>query len=56
VIGLDGGRHNYDKNIIYDTTRTKFLNGCGYRVLRFWNSDIFENMEGVLETIYNEIV
>ena len=23
----------------------------GYRVLRFWNSEVFENLEGVLETI-----
>lgn len=56
VIELDGGQHNENKNIAYDKKRTEFLNSAGYRVLRFWDNEIFENMKGVLETIYNDIV
>jgi very-short-patch-repair endonuclease len=33
------------------TQRTAFLNGEGYRVIRFWNDDVMQNIEGVLATI-----
>ncbi|MEQ1706372.1 MAG: endonuclease domain-containing protein, partial [Rickettsiales bacterium] len=49
VIELDGGQHA--EQIEYDNTRTKFLNQKGYEVLRFWNNDIMENIEGVLTLI-----
>jgi len=47
IIELDGGQHNFDKNVVYDKQRTIFLEGLGYKVLRFWNNDINENLEGV---------
>ncbi len=34
-----------------DARRTAFLESRGYRVLRFWNNEIRENMEGVLAMI-----
>jgi very-short-patch-repair endonuclease len=34
-----------------DETRTRYLEANGYRVLRFWNNEIFENMSGVLSAI-----
>ena len=37
---------------IHDDERTRWLEAEGYRVLRFWNNDITENPDGVLETIY----
>lgn len=51
IIELDGGQHNFDKNVSYDNQRTMFLEGLGYKVLRFWNNDINENLEGVLQQI-----
>lgn len=51
IIELDGGQHNEEVNIKYDTERTVFLNAKGYTVLRFWNNDIDNNIEGVFETI-----
>ena len=53
VIELDGGQHNEEKNIEYDSKRTEYLNSKGYRVLRFWNNDIFNNIDGVLCEIEN---
>ena len=47
IIELDGGQHNIDANITYDEERTKYLETEGYRVLRFWNNDIDNNIEGV---------
>ncbi|RNC66346.1 MAG: endonuclease domain-containing protein [Desulfuromonadales bacterium] len=49
VIELDGSQHA--DNLSYDEQRTACLQQNGFRVLRFWNNDIFENIEGVLAVI-----
>lgn len=51
VIEIDGGQHNEPNNIEYDKQRTSFLENNGYKVLRFWNNDIYTNINGVLEEI-----
>jgi very-short-patch-repair endonuclease/uncharacterized protein HemY len=51
IIELDGGQHNENVKMVYDKERDLFLKNEGYTVLRIWNSDIFENMDGVLEYI-----
>lgn len=45
VIELDGGQHNENKK---DETRDNYLKERGYKILRFWNNEIAENMEGCL--------
>ncbi len=52
VIEIDGGQHAED---ISDSKRTAYLNAQGYRVLRFWNNDVFNNIEGVLDAILGAI-
>jgi crossover junction endodeoxyribonuclease RuvC len=49
IIELDGGPHA--DNAAGDARRTALLNQAGFRVLRFWNTDVIDNLEGVLETI-----
>ena len=53
IIEADGGQHADQKT--YDDKRTRYLQAKGYRVLRFWNNDILQNIEGVyrqlLETL-----
>jgi adenine-specific DNA-methyltransferase len=49
AIELDGGQHFSATG--YDEKRSRFLERAGYVVLRFWNNEVFENMEGVLEVI-----
>ena len=49
VIELDGGQHA--TNAEYDSQRTRFLNAQGYVVLRFWNNDVIDNLDGVLTMI-----
>ena len=49
VLEIDGGQHS--EAIEYDERRTKFLEEQGYRVLRFWNTDVFKNTRDVLEKI-----
>ena len=55
IIELDGGQHNKSDNIDYDKKRTKFLESKGYTVLRFWNNEIDNNIDGVCEIIHRTI-
>ncbi len=48
VIELDGGQHAESTT---DPARTAWLEAQGWRVMRFWNNEVFQNMEGVLDTI-----
>ena len=54
IIELDGGQHNENINVISDAERTEFLNSLGYKVIRFWNNDIDNNIEGVFEVLKAE--
>jgi very-short-patch-repair endonuclease len=49
VIEIDGDTHAGRE--VYDAIRTQFLEEQGYRVIRFSNRDVMENLEGVLETL-----
>ena len=49
IIELDGGQHAGATG--YDAARTDFLERQGYRVLRFWNNDVRDNIGGVVEVI-----
>lgn len=55
IIEVDGGQHNEPENIEYDKTRTEYLNNLGYKVIRFWNNEIYENIEGVVLRLKEEI-
>ena len=55
AIELDGDSHFTDKGIEYDRERTAFLNGLNIRVLRFINSDVFDNLDSVCEKILDEL-
>lgn len=55
IIELDGGQHNSDEKIIYDKTRNNFLLDKGYTVIRIWNNEIMNNIEGVIEHLINII-
>ena len=47
IIELDGGHHNELENLEYDRQRSLYLEKRGYKVIRFWNNDIDNNIEGV---------
>ncbi|MBV8685126.1 MAG: endonuclease domain-containing protein [Alphaproteobacteria bacterium] len=49
VVELDGGQHSAAAEA--DARRTAFLEAEGYRVIRFWNNDVIENLDGVLRAI-----
>ena len=49
VVEVDGGQHAERR--AQDAVRTRYLEAKGFRVIRFWNNEVAENMEGVLATI-----
>ena len=55
IIEIDGDQHYSEENIEKDEARDKFLKDLGFRVLRFSNSDVFKNIEGVVTEIYNHL-
>ena len=53
VVELDGGQHS--DAVVEDQMRTKILNQHGFKVLRFWNSEIADGLEGVVDRIRHEV-
>ena len=51
IVEVDGGQHGTDAGRQHDARRTAFLEGKGFRVLRFWNNEVTGNLEGVLTRI-----
>lgn len=51
AIELDGGQHNTDIHRVRDQKRDEFLAQMKISVVRFWNNEILENMDGVIEKI-----
>jgi len=54
IIELDGSQHGRDKNIQADHKRQQWLEGQGFRVLRFLNRDVLQRTEEILQSIYRE--
>lgn len=52
VIELDGGHHADSET---DKARTKMMEAHGYQVIRFWNNEVLDNIEGVLQSILQEL-
>ena len=50
IIELDGGQHAQQE--VEDKKRTEYLESLGYRVVRFWNNQVMNEMESVLEEIF----
>ncbi len=50
VIEVDGGQHAENEEM--DLQRSAYLNKMGYRVVRFWNNEVLQETEAVLEAIF----
>src|SRR5581483_7662140 len=50
IIEVDGSQHA--DNMHYDEQRTKWLESLGYRVLRYWNNDVLQQPDVVIESIW----
>lgn len=55
VIELDGGHHSESRQKKKDEIRQKYIESQGFKVLRFWNNEVLENLEGVVQKILDNI-
>jgi len=53
AIEIDGGQHA--ESAAKDAHQTQRLSESGYHVIRFWNNEVTENLDGVISTILSEI-
>src|SRR5512147_1335695 len=53
VIELDGSQHQNQE--VYDEDRSRYLKQQGWQVVRFWNNEVLENLDGVLEVILERL-
>ncbi|WP_417621842.1 DUF559 domain-containing protein [Parasphingorhabdus sp.] len=52
IVEADGSQHAENTE---DERRDQYLTDQGFRILRFWNNDILNNLEGIAEMILHEI-
>jgi very-short-patch-repair endonuclease len=55
AVEVDGGQHGDDVQADHDLLRDNILGRAGFRTLRFWNSDVNTNLDGVMETILHAL-
>lgn len=55
AIELDGGQHAEEENKVYDEVRSNFLKAHDIEVVRFWNNEVLQNIEGVLFRIAEKV-
>lgn len=53
VVELDGSQHVAQAP--YDANRDGYLRSQGFRILRFWNGDVFSQTDAVVETIFEAL-
>ena len=54
IVEVDGGQHL--EQVENDVKRSVFLESLGYRVVRFWNHEILNDVNSVLERIHNCLI
>jgi ATP-dependent helicase HrpA/adenine-specific DNA-methyltransferase len=54
-IELDGSQHGFPDQRRHDEIREKFLKSRGIKTLRFWNSQLRRNAQGIRDAIFNEV-
>jgi very-short-patch-repair endonuclease len=55
IIEVDGGQHNIGLHAIRDKERDDHFAGQGFKILRFWNSEVDKNLDGILQVIEQEL-
>ena len=55
ILEIDGAPHKEKETKVNDRQRSLWLQSEGFRILRFWNSDILNNIEAVIKKIKDNI-
>jgi very-short-patch-repair endonuclease len=55
IIEVDGGQHYANEGIKQDKTRDRYIMNQSFKVLRFSDKEVFENLDGVMGKIYENL-
>lgn len=55
VVEVDGGQHLEKESIEYDKSRDEYIESIGLKVLRFTNTEVLANIDGVIEIIIQNL-
>ena len=55
IIELDGGQHYTEEGMAKDKKRDDFLQGIGFKVLRFSDSEALESLDSLLRKVYENL-
>ena len=55
IIEIDGGQRFTDEGLKDDKIRDEYLSKKGFKVLRFSDKEVFENLDGVIKRIYENM-
>jgi hypothetical protein len=55
IIELDGAHHNEEAERRYDQARDRWLRSQGFKILRYWNNEIFDEWEAVAEGVWKAV-
>ncbi|MGO9605649.1 MAG: endonuclease domain-containing protein [Candidatus Binataceae bacterium] len=55
IVEVDGGQHADEEKATYDRRRTAYLQSQGFTVMRFWNHDVLQRPDWVVERIQEAI-
>jgi very-short-patch-repair endonuclease len=53
IVEVDGSQHGFEDHMVKDAVRDLHFKQTGFVTLRFTNSDVWENIEGVMDTIFS---
>jgi very-short-patch-repair endonuclease len=53
IIEIDGDVHGYEERKERDRFREDFLKNSGFKIVRYTNYEIYNNLDGVLENLFN---
>ncbi len=56
AIEVDGGQHNDEKEKLSDAQRSELIGTHGITILRFWNNEVMQNLEGVHHRIIEKVL
>jgi very-short-patch-repair endonuclease len=55
IVEVDGATHSTTPEISHGETRTRVLESLGFHLIRVTNQDVYENLQGVTDTIWSEL-
>ena len=55
IIELNGSQHLTEEAVKYDEERTRVLKSRGFNVIRYYNNDVLNNLDEVLEDLYKKL-